>query len=88
MTAFRHTDAAAQFIATADSRETSVEILRAIAAFAGSVEDAELIWEDGIDNWDADSALTFINTVTADGQAGEAADYVWGAAGNRWADDA
>lgn len=49
MTAFRHTDAADQFIATADSRETSREVMQAIAFFARDAAEAEALWNgDGL----------------------------------------
>lgn len=50
MTKFRDTDAAASFIATADSRETSREVMEAIAFFARDEAEAIALWEgDGID---------------------------------------
>lgn len=44
MTAFRETDAAAEFIASADSRETSREVMQAIAFFARDAAEAEALW--------------------------------------------
>ena len=44
MTKFLDTDAAANFIASADSRETSPEVMRAIAFFARTADEAEAIW--------------------------------------------
>jgi hypothetical protein len=50
MTNFRDTDDAATFIATAASRETSIEVMRAIAFFARDLTEAEAIWDgDAID---------------------------------------
>lgn len=50
MTNFCDTDDAATFIATADSRETSVDVMRAIAFFARDLTEAEAIWNgDAID---------------------------------------
>jgi len=49
MTNFYDTDAADAFIATADSRETSREIMIAIAFFARNEREAVSLWEgDGI----------------------------------------
>ena len=47
MTLFRDTDAAAEFIATADSRNTSPEVMKAIAYFANTPEIAVTIWDSG-----------------------------------------
>ena len=82
--AYRYTAAAEDFVATADSRETSREIMRAIVAFAKDTAEAVTIWEEGLTNWDDESKLAFVNTVTSDGI--DAADsFVWGAAGSQWA---
>jgi hypothetical protein len=83
MTHFQHTPEAAAFIATADSRETSRQIMEAIAAFAANADEAKVIWEVGIENWDERSARAFVDTATRDGQV-DAADLVWGAAGSNW----
>jgi hypothetical protein len=49
MTKFRETDAAADFIASAASRETSPEVMQAIAFFARDAAEAEALWQgDGI----------------------------------------
>ena len=49
MTNFNETEAAASFIATADSRETSKEVMAAIAFFARDEDEAVALWEgDGI----------------------------------------
>lgn len=49
MTHFRDTDAAAAFIATADRRETSPEIIEAIAFFARDETEGVSLWEgDGL----------------------------------------
>ncbi len=71
------------FLASADSRETSIEIMRAIAAFSRNANDAEIIWQDGIGNWDASSAKAFVNAVTGNG-AYDPTDFHWGAAGGNW----
>ena len=44
MTKFFDTVAGADFIASGDSRETSPEIMRAIAFFARTADEAEAIW--------------------------------------------
>lgn len=49
MTKFRDTASADAFIATADSRETSSEVMEAIVFFARNEEEAVALWEgDGI----------------------------------------
>ncbi len=49
MTAFRDTDAAAAFVASADSRETSRKVMEAIAFFARNEAEAEAVWQgDGL----------------------------------------
>ena len=45
MTKFNETDAAAAFIATANSRETSKEVMEAIAFFARDEAEAVALWE-------------------------------------------
>lgn len=45
MTNFRNTDAADDFVATADSRETSKEVMEAIVYFAKSEAEAVALWE-------------------------------------------
>jgi hypothetical protein len=78
MTAFE----AADFIATADSRETSPEIMEAIAFFARNKAEAEALWNGGglgkicnpHDLWER---------VTKNGLR-DADEFFWGAAGNGW----
>lgn len=49
MTKFRDTDAAAAFVASAGSRETSPEVMTAIAFFARDEVEAEALWQgDGL----------------------------------------
>lgn len=84
MAYFAETDAGLAFIASAESRETDVRIMRAIAFFADNKEEAELLWNgDGFgvichpsDLWE---------TVTSNGLY-DASEFCWGAAGNRWWD--
>ncbi len=45
MTKFNETEAGAAFIASGDSRETSPEIMRAIAFFARDEKEAVALWE-------------------------------------------
>lgn len=45
MTKFRETEAAAEFIATAASRETSRDVMEAIAFFARNEAEAVALWE-------------------------------------------
>lgn len=78
MTAFQNTDAAQAFIATANSRETSETVMKAIVAFADTAEEAETIWEDGLNSWDDQSAKAFIDIATRDGTI-DLSDLVWGA---------
>lgn len=82
MTAFQDTDAAAEFIATADSRETSPEIMKAIAFFARDINEAEALWEgDGFGRICNPSDLW--ERVTKNGLR-DAEDYCWGAEGHNW----
>lgn len=83
---FRHTDEAQDFINSADSRETSREIMEAIIAFSNDLADAEYIWEEGLVNFNENARFHFINTATRDGRL-ETADLYWGAAGNKWTED-
>lgn len=78
---FKNTAEAAAFIATADSRETSVEIMRAIAQIARSAEEAKNIWEFAGDR----ELVAIIEIVTGNGRE-DATDFCWGASGSRWAD--
>ena len=85
MTKFNETDEGSAFIASGSSRETSPEIMEAIAFFARNTEEAEALWNgDGIgvianpsDIWEH---------VTRNGLR-DATDYAWGAAGTHWAVD-
>lgn len=71
-----------KFIASAASRETSSEIMEAIASIAhGDVNDAVRIWEAPSDA----ELLAVWETVTLYGLL-DADTYCWGEAGYRWAD--
>jgi len=85
MMEWKHTDQAQNFVNTADSRETSREIMQAIADFASSLEEAEEIWENGISDWDDLAKRNFVATVTGEGRRGEPSDFCWGVQGLRWA---
>ena len=68
------------FIATANSRETSPEIMEAIRSVAGSDTAAVLVWEAPSE----EEALAVWERVTNNGLI-PSADYCWGASGSRWA---
>jgi hypothetical protein len=84
MTDFRDTNTAAEFIASGDSRETSPEIMQAIAFFARNAAEAEALWNgDGfgvvchpIDLWEH---------VTKNGMR-DPSEFCWGSAGTHWWD--
>lgn len=82
MTAFRDTEAAETFIASAASRETSTEIMQAIVFFARDLAEAETLWNgDGFGTICNPSDLW--EHVTGNGLR-DASDYFWGSEGNRW----
>lgn len=83
MTNFRDTDAGAAFIASGDSRETSAEIMEAIAFFARDVDEAEALWT-GEGLYQIANPSDIWEYVTRNGLR-NASDYVWGAAGSDWA---
>lgn len=79
---FRDTPEAAAFVASAGSRETSPEIMQAIAFFARSLAEAEALWNgDGFGT--VCSPADLWEHVTSNGLR-DADQYVWGAAGSRW----
>ena len=86
MTKFNETDAGFAFIATAHSRETSPEIMNAIAFFARDAAEAEAIWE-GTAIGKACTMLDIWENATGNGSI-EANDLCWGAAGSQWFADA
>lgn len=68
------------FIDSADSRETDVEIMKAILSVANNDEAiAEKVWEAP----SQEQLNKIIVIVTKDGA--EASDYFWGASGTSWA---
>lgn len=68
-----------QFVSESDSRETSPEIMNAIADLADSYDEAVAIWEDG-HSW---CIPAIVEKVTKNGMY-ETTDFVWGAAGETW----
>jgi len=82
MAKFNETTEGEDFIASAASRETAPEIMKAIAFFARDLDEAEKLWNgDGFgvichttDLWER---------VTGNGKH-EATDFFWGAAGSHW----
>lgn len=78
MTIFSNTDEAAAFLATGASRETCDDVMRAIVAFANSADEAEQIWEEGLENWSDDNVKAFVDTATRDGRV-DLEDLIWGA---------
>jgi len=84
MTKFNHTDQSAEFIATADSRCTSTEIMEAIAYFARDINEAESLWNgDGFGTVAHLSDL--VERVTGNGLR-DVSEFFWGAAGSKWAE--
>ena len=84
MTTFNHTDQSAEFIATADSRCTSTEIMEAIAYFARDINEAESLWNgDGFGTVAHMSDI--VERVTKNGLH-DVTGFYWGAAGNKWAE--
>jgi hypothetical protein len=82
MTKFIETQEAADFIATAASRETSLEIMQAIAFFSRNLSEAEALWNgDGLGTVCDPSDLW--ERVTNNGLR-DAADFCWGASGTSW----
>jgi hypothetical protein len=66
------------FIASAASRETSPEIMDAIAFLARNVAEAEALWADGFSTCGTVADVQEI--VTKNGRR-DASEFVWGAAG-------
>jgi hypothetical protein len=79
---FRDTDEAAAFIATADSRETSPEIMQAIAFFARDISEADDLWNG--DGFGRICNLSHLwEHVTNNGRL-DPSEFCWGAAGHQW----
>ena len=72
-----------KFLETADSRETSIELMASILAVAdGNETDAARIWEDPSEA----EMLAIWERVTQNGLH-DASEYCWGAEGSKWADN-
>ena len=84
MTKFIETDEGEAFIASGPSRETSKELMRAIAFFARNAEEAETIWVAG-DVPGVVSVRDIWEHVTCNGLH-DAKDFCWGASGENWYD--
>lgn len=70
-----------EFVATADSRETDVELMEAIYKAAESDHaDPAQVWE----NPTPAQVVAITEIATNNGQS-ETTDYCWGAAGSNWA---
>lgn len=85
MTKFNETDAGLAFIATGKSRETSTEIMEAIAFFARDIDEAEMLWNG--DGFDKIASLSDIREHVTRNGLRDASDFCWGAAGENWADE-
>ena len=82
MTRFNETDEGRAFIATGDSRETSPEIMEAIAFFARNTAEAEALL-NGDDLGEIANPSDIWEHVTNNGLR-DASNYVWGEAGADW----
>ena len=78
MTLFRDTDAAAEFIATADSRNTSPEIMRAIAHYATDAAEAVALWDGSGWSWGWGTGIDHIAHRATDNGRLHGADLHWG----------
>ena len=84
MSFWHETQEEEDFIATGDSRETSREIMEAIAFFARNLDEAEKLWNgDGFGY--VCTPTDFWEHVTRNG-ARDPEDFVWGTAGKHWWD--
>ena len=73
-----------KFLETADSRETSSEIMEAILAVAGGSEKrAEKIWENG----GSEEELIAIWELVTNNGLRDATEFYWGSEGSRWANE-
>lgn len=84
MTNFRDTDEAAKFIETGASRETSTEVMEAIAFFARDLTEAEAIWSG-----DAIGKACTMQDIWENATSNGANDVnlCWGDAGETWAEE-
>jgi hypothetical protein len=79
---FHESDEGLAFIATADSRQTSTEIMRAIAFMARNRKEAEAMWEGDLLG---ESGLLAIWEHATNNGLRDASGLYWGASGNNWA---
>ena len=79
---FCETDEGRAFINSADDRETSPEIMEAIAFFAKNTREAEALW-NGEGLGEIATLMDIWERVTGNGFR-ESGDYVWGGAGSDW----
>ena len=83
MTKFSETDAGAAFIASGASRETSAEVMEAIAFFARDLTEAEAIW-----NGDMGRACDFLDIWEhATSNGAKNVNLCWGDSGEAWASE-
>ena len=81
-TSFSETPEGKIFIASGPSRETSPEIMDAIAFFARTLTQAEAIWDGDLDAGDA-LAISIWERVTNNGRLNYEL-FVWGTSGADW----
>jgi hypothetical protein len=83
MANFDETAEGIEFVASGDARETSPEIMRAIAWLARDIAEAESVW-DGAGLGVVCHLSDIWEIATGNGRDGDGSDLTWGAAGNRW----
>lgn len=85
MSKFIDSDGGEAFLASAASRETSPEIMEAIAFFATNLDEAETLWSG--DGFGVICHLTDLwERVTGNGRR-DPEEFCWGASGSHWWDD-
>ena len=82
MTKWTETQEADDFIASGDSRETSAEIMRAIAFFARNQAEAEALW-NGAGFGTVCHTTDLWEHVTKNGHYSPD-EFCWGASGSQW----
>jgi len=82
MIKFYESEEGIAFISTAGTRETSPEIMRAIAFLARNAEEAEQMWQG--DLLGETGLLAIWEHATNNGLT-DAGELYWGASGNAWA---
>jgi hypothetical protein len=82
MTKWHETAEAVAWVATGDTRETSREIMEAIAFFAANLDEAEALWNgDGFGTICHETDLW--ERVTGNGRR-YSSEFCWGSAGRNW----